>query len=383
MKIEAITLREIHMPLMHFFETSFSRLYNRRILLVTLQCDGITAWSECVAGEDPFYSEETIETAWHVLREYLSPALMSAPIGNASECGARFERVRGHRMAKAALENALWEVAAQQKGISLWKHLGGSQTEIPCGVSIGIQDSVEQLLEKIETELAAGYQRIKVKIKPGWDVSVIERIRQRWPKILLSCDANSAYRPEDFEHLKKLDAFNLLMLEQPLWNDDIFYHAQLQQQLKTAICLDESIVSRRSAQLALQLKACRIINIKVGRIGGFSEAIAVHNICKSAGVPVWCGGMLESGIGRAQNIALSSLPNFTLPGDVSASRRYWKEDIVEPEITVSPTGTITQRNLPGSGYKVKEKFIEKLTVRKEELRPQSSAVVPASLGSKN
>lgn len=383
MKVEVITLREIHMPLMHFFETSFSRLYNRRILLVTLQCDGITAWGESVAGEDPFYSEETIETAWHVMRDYLAPVLMSAPITSASECGARFERVRGHRMAKAALENGLWEAEAQQKGIPLWKHLGGSLTEIPCGVSIGIQDSVEQLLEKIETELAAGYQRIKVKIKPGWDVSVIESIRQRWPKILLSCDANSAYRLEDFEHLKKLDAFNLLMLEQPLWNDDIFQHAQLQQQLKTAICLDESIVSRRSAQLAVELKACRIINIKVGRIGGFTEAIAVHNICKSAGIPVWCGGMLESGIGRAQNIALSSLPNFTLPGDVSASRRYWKEDIVEPEITVSPQGTISQRNQPGSGYKVKEKFIEKLTVRKEELRAQTSTAVPASIVSRS
>lgn len=383
MKVEAISLREIHMPLMHFFETSFSRLYNRRILLVTLQCDGITAWGESVAGEDPFYSEETIETAWHVMRDYLAPVLMSAPITSASECGARFERVRGHRMAKAAIENALWEAEAQQKGIPLWKHLGGSLTEIPCGVSIGIQDSVEQLLEKIETELAAGYQRIKVKIKPGWDVSVIESIRQRWPKILLSCDANSAYRLEDFEHLKKLDAFNLLMLEQPLWNDDIFQHAQLQQQLKTAICLDESIVSRRSAQLAVELKACRIINIKVGRIGGFTEAVAVHDICKSAGIPVWCGGMLESGIGRAQNIALSSLPNFTLPGDVSASRRYWKEDIVEPEITVSPQGTISQRNQPGSGYKVKEKFIEKLTVRKEELRAQTSAAVPASIVSRS
>lgn len=383
MKVEAISLREIHMPLMHFFETSFSRLYNRRILLVTLQCDGITAWGESVAGEDPFYSEETIETAWHVMRDYLAPVLMSAPITSASECGARFERVRGHRMAKAAIENALWEAEAQQKGIPLWKHLGGSLTEIPCGVSIGIQDSVEQLLEKIETELAAGYQRIKVKIKPGWDVSVIESIRQRWPKILLSCDANSAYRLEDFEHLKKLDAFNLLMLEQPLWNDDIFQHAQLQQQLKTAICLDESIVSRRSAQLAVELKACRIINIKVGRIGGFTEAVAVHDICKSAGIPVWCGGMLESGIGRAQNIALSSLPNFTLPGDVSASRRYWKEDIVEPEITVSPQGTISQRNQPGSGYKVKEKFIEKLTVRKEELRAQTSTAVPASIVSRS
>lgn len=383
MKIEAITLREIRMPLMHFFETSFGRIYSRRILLVTLHCAGLTAWGECVAGEDPFYSEESIETAWYVIREYLARALMSAPIKTASDCGARFERVRAHRMAKAALENAVWEAEAQQKGIPLWKHLGGSRTEIPCGVSIGIQDSVEQLLEKIEGELAAGYQRIKVKIKPGWDVSVVERIRKRWPKILLSCDANSAYRLQDFEHLKKLDAFNLLMLEQPLWNDDIFYHAQLQQQLKTAICLDESIVSSRSASMAVEMRACRIMNIKVGRIGGFTEAIAVHNICRDAGIPVWCGGMLEAGIGRAQNIALSSLPNFTLPGDVSASSRYWKEDIVEPEITVSSTGTIQQRNAPGIGYKVKEKFIEELTVRKEELRPQASAVVPASLGSRN
>jgi O-succinylbenzoate synthase len=382
-KVEAVTLREIRMPLMHFFETSFGRIYSRRILLVALRCDGITAWGECVAGEDPFYSEESVETAWYVIREYLGPALMSAPINRASDCGARFERVRAHRMAKAALENALWEAEAQQKGIPLWKHLGGSRMEIPCGVSIGIQDSVEQLLEKIEGELAAGYQRIKVKIKPGWDVSVVERIRKRWPKILLSCDANSAYRLEDFEHLKKLDAFNLLMLEQPLWNDDIFYHAQLQQQLKTAICLDESIVSSRSASMAVEMKACRIMNIKVGRIGGFTEAIAVHNICRDAGIPVWCGGMLEAGIGRAQNIALSSLPNFTLPGDVSASRRYWKEDIVEPEITVSSTGTIQQRNTPGIGYKVKEKFIEELTVRKEELRAQSATVAPASIGSRN
>lgn len=377
MRIEAVTLREIQMPLVHFFETSFNRIYSRRILLVALHCDGMTVWGECVAGEDPFYSEESIETAWYVIREYLAPALMSAPINNARECGARFERVRAHRMAKAALENALWEAEAQQKGIPLWKHVGGSRMEVPCGVSIGIQDSVEQLLEKIETELAAGYQRIKVKIKPGWDISVVERIRTRWPNILLSCDANSAYRLEDLEHLKKLDAFNLLMIEQPLWNDDVFFHAQLQKQLKTAICLDESIVSSRSAGIAVELKACRIMNIKVGRIGGFSEAIAVHNICQSAGIPVWCGGMLEAGIGRAQNIALSSLPNFTLPGDVSASRRYWKEDIVEPEITVSASGTITQRNFPGSGYKVREDFIEELTVRKEEMRAHAASVVPA------
>ena len=374
MKVEAITLREIQMPLVHFFETSFGRTYSRRILLVKVQCEGVTAWGECVAGEDPFYSEESIETAWYVIREYLAPALLGATLSSAKDCRERFARVRSHRMAKSALENALWDAEAQQRKIPLWKHLGGTQQEIPTGVSIGIQDTPEQLLEKIEAELAAGYQRIKVKIKPGWDYDIIKRIRARWPKILLSCDANSAYRLEDFEHLKRLDEFNLLMIEQPLWNDDIYYHAQLQRQMKTAICLDESIVDARAARVAMELKACRIVNIKVGRIGGFREAIDVHDVCQAAGVPVWCGGMLESGIGRAQNIALSSLPNFKLPGDVSASRRYWKEDIVEPEITVSSTGTIAQRDGAGLGYVVKEDLIEKLTARKETLRASSAKV---------
>ena len=378
MKIEAVTLREIHMPLVHFFETSFGRTYSRRILLVTLHCQGLTTWGECVAGEDPFYSEESIETAWYVLRDYLAPALIGKDLKRGAECAALFERVRGHRMAKAALENACWVAEAQEKNLPLWQLLGGSRKEIACGVSIGIQDSVEQLLEKIESELAAGYQRIKVKVKPGWDVAVLARIRKRWPKIVLSCDANSAYRLEDFEHLKKFDEFGLLMIEQPLWSDEIFQHATLQKQLKTDICLDESIHSARDAEAAIELGACRIINLKVGRLGGFSEAIATHDICRQHKIPVWCGGMLESGIGRAQNVALSTLENFRLPGDVSASQRYWKEDIVEPEIEVSAQGTIAINDQTGTGYRVREDLIEKLTARKEEVRRGAGASAPSS-----
>jgi O-succinylbenzoate synthase len=268
-------------------------------------------------------------------------------------------------MAKAALENAVWDAEAQEKGTPLWKLLGGTQREIACGVSIGIQDSHEQLLQKIETELAAGYQRIKIKVKPGWDVEVLEKIRARWPGILLSCDANSAYTLADSDRLKGFDRFNLLMIEQPLWSDDFYFHARLQKQLLTAICLDEVIRSARDAEAALELAACRIVNIKVGRIGGFSEAILVHDVAQAFNVPVWCGGMLESGIGRSHNVALSTLPNFKLPGDVSASKRYWKEDIIEPEVEVSPEGTITVGDKPGRGYELRKDLIEKLTVRKE------------------
>jgi len=368
MKIEAITLREIHMPLVHFFETSFSRTYSRRILLATVHCEGVEGWGESVVGEDPFYSSEWIESAWPTLKHYLIPALLGKKIESARECPALFAKVRGHQMAKAGLENAIWEAESLQKNLPLWKLLGGTRSEIPCGVSIGIQDSVDQLLEKIQTELAAGYRRIKVKVKPGWDVNVLEKIRSRWADITLSCDANSAYTLDQVEHLRKFDQFHLLMIEQPLWNDDIYYHARLQKEVRTAICLDESIVSARSAAFALETGACRIINIKVGRVGGFTEALAVHDVCQAHNVPVWCGGMLETGIGRAQNIALSTLPNFSLPGDVSASKRYWKEDIIEPEVEVSLQGMIAISNQPGRGYRIKPDLIEKLTVRKETLR---------------
>jgi len=369
MKIEAITLREIRMPLVHFFETSFGRIYSRRILLTSVRCDGLTGWGECVTGEDPFYSSEWIDSTWLTMARYLAPAIVGRQIESGRECPALFAQVRAHRMAKAALENALWDVEAQQKNLPLWKLLGGSRREIACGVSIGIQDSIEQLLEKIQTELAAGYRRIKVKVKPGWDVNVLEKIRSRWSDITLSCDANSAYTLDQIEHLRAFDQFNLLMIEQPLWDDDIYYHARLQKELRTAICLDESIVNARAAAFALESGACRIINVKVGRLGGFTEAIKVHDLAQQHKVPVWCGGMLESGIGRAHNIALSTLKNFALPGDVSASKRYWKEDIVDPEVSVSPQGSITVADQPGRGYQVKEDLIEKLTVRKETITP--------------
>ena len=368
MKIEAVTLREIHMPLVHFFETSFGRTYSRRILLVTVHCEGVDGWGEPVVGEDPFYSSEWIESSWPTLIHYLIPALLGKRIESARECPALFAKVSGHRMAKAGMEDALWEAEALQKGQPLWKLLGGTRSEIPCGVSIGIQDSVEQLLEKIQTELDAGYRRIKVKVKPGWDVNILERIRSRWADITLSCDANSAYTLDNLEHLRKFDQFNLLMIEQPLWNDEIYYHARLQKELRTAICLDESIVSARSAAFALDIGACRIVNMKVGRVGGFSEALAIHDLCQAQKIPMWCGGMLETGVGRAQNIALSALPNFSLPGDVSASKRYWKEDIIDPEVEVSSQGMIAVSDKPGTGYRIKPDLIEKLTVRKETLR---------------
>ena len=373
MKIEAITLREIHMPLVHFFETSFGRTTERRILLVTLHTNGPEGWGECVAGEDPFYSEESIDTAWYAAERYLAPALLGKNVDHGTDAPALLGKIRGHRMAKGAVENALWDAEAQERQIPLWKLLGGTQKELACGVSIGIQNSHEQLLEKIATELKAGYRRIKVKCKPGWDVEVFEKIRARWPNIVLSCDANSAYTLEQIDHLRKFDQFNLLMIEQPLWHDDFYFHAQLQKQIKSAICLDEAIHGRRDAQAAVELGSCRIINIKVGRVGGFSEAIAIHNVADKAQLPVWCGGMLEAGIGRSHNIALSTLPNFTLPGDVSASKRYWKEDIIEPEVEVSAQGFIKVPDTPGRGFKLRPDLIEKLTVRKQTLRADVSS----------
>ncbi len=368
MKVEAITLREIRMPLVHPFETSFGRTTERRILLATVHCEGVAGWGECTTGEHPFYCEESTDTAWHVLVHYLAPALLGRQISGGADCPRVFAQIKGHRMAKATLENAVWEAEARQKGTPLWKLLGGSRRQIECGVSIGIQETAEKLMETIATELAAGYRRIKLKVKPGWDVKVLEQARARWPQILLSCDANTAYTLDDTEHLKSFDRFRLLMIEQPLWADDFYFHARLQKQLATPICLDEAIHHARDAEAALDLGACRIVNIKLGRVGGFSEARQVHDVCQARGVPVWCGGMLESGVGRAHNIALSTLENFRLPGDVSASKRYWKEDIIEPEVEVTPQGLIEVPDQPGTGYAVREAAIDRLTVRKECFR---------------
>ncbi|HEX3436858.1 MAG TPA: o-succinylbenzoate synthase [Pseudacidobacterium sp.] len=368
MKIEAIILREIRMPLVQPFQTSFGITTDRRIMLVEIRAEGLTGWGECVAGEHPYFSDETIDTAWLVATQELAPALASADPEHGGKCPGIFRQVRGHRMAKAALENAVWDLEAQMRGISLAELLGGTREVIACGVSIGIQPTIEKQLAEVEKELAAGYQRIKLKCKPGWDVDMFEAVRTRWPDILLSCDANSAYRMNDMNHLVNFDDFDLLMIEQPLWSDDFYFHSMLQKRINTPICLDESIRNRRDALAAIEMESCSIINIKNGRVGGFSEAIAVHNAAEERGIPVWCGGMLETGIGRSHNIALSSLENFSLPGDVSASKRYWKEDIIEPAVEVSSKGEIQVPTSPGRGYEVRTDLIDRLTVRKEEVR---------------
>ena len=368
MRIDAIILRELHIPLVRPFETSFGVTRNRRVILTEIQSEGLTGWGECTAGEHPFFSAESTDSAWAVIVNELGPVLAAEPPQHGGECPSIFRRVRGNRMAKATLENAIWDIEAQREAVPLYQLLGGEREVIPCGVSLGIQPSIPELMAVIEKELAAGYRRIKLKCKPGWDVEVFAKVRTRWPDIMLSCDANSAYRLGDADHLVSFDAFDLLMIEQPLWHDDFFYHSMLQKRLETPVCLDESIHNRRDALAAIEMESCRIINIKLGRVGGFSEAIAVHNAAQERGIPVWCGGMLETGIGRAHNIALSTLENFTLPGDVSASARYWAEDIIEPEVKVTSAGEIAVPDTPGRGYEVRADLIERLTVRKETIR---------------
>jgi o-succinylbenzoate synthase len=367
-KIDQVEIRELKLPLVHFFETSFGRTSTRRIVLVRVLADGLTGWGEVTCGEEPLYSHETPETAWHILRDFLIPWTLGREWTSASEVAPRYRPIRGHNMAKAALENALWDIEAQQKGISQAELLGGTLKEIACGVSLGIQNSIEELLDQIERELEAGYQRIKVKIKPGWDVQVLDRIRSRWPRLPLMVDANSAYTLADLPHLRQFDRFYLMMVEQPLGWRDLLDHAKLQRELSTPICLDESIQGADDARQAVEIGACKIINVKLGRVGGFTSAQQVHAFCRAQSVPLWCGGMLESGIGRAHNIAMSALPGFVLPGDVSASRRYWHEDIIDPEVTVTPQGTIRVPQTPGLGYVPNLERIEKATVRKEDFR---------------
>jgi len=368
MKIDAIYLRELNLPLVRPFQTSFGITTDRRVVLAEIHSEGLIGWGECTAGEHPHFSEESVDSCWNVIVDELGPLLASSEPENGGQCPRIFSVVRGNRMAKATLENAIWDLEAQRLGISLSQLLGGVRDVIPCGVSIGIQSSIPELLDLIEREVSAGYQRIKLKCKPGWDVEVFERVRHRFPGITLSCDANSAYRLKDSDHLASFDAFDLLMVEQPLWYDDFYYHSMLQKRLSTPICLDESIRNRRDALAAIEMESCRIINIKLGRVGGLSEALAVHNAAFERGIPVWCGGMLESGIGRSHNIALSTLENYSLPGDVSASSRYWAEDIIEPEVTVSSKGEIVVSDAPGRGYEVRTDLVDRLTVRKQEIR---------------
>ncbi len=369
LKIESVELREIKLPLIHFFETSFGRTFERRMVIARVRdADGGEGWGECTAGEGPFYNEEWTGAAWETLRTYLAPMAMSAEIERAADISGLMRKVRGNRMAKAAIETACWDLEARHLGIPLWKHLGGVRDEIPCGVSIGIQDSVEQLFEKIEKELAAGYQRIKIKIKPGWDIKVVEAVRQRFPDILLMGDANSAYTLADAPMFQAMDQFNLMMFEQPLAHDDMLDHSKLQAEIATPVCLDESIHSADDARKALELKACRIINVKLGRVGGYAEAKSLETVAREGGIPVWCGGMLETGIGRAHNIAMATLAGFTLPGDVSASSRYWEEDIIEPPVLVSTKGTIKAPTGPGIGYEVNMRRLDAVTIRKETCR---------------
>ncbi len=367
MRLREITLREVQMKLVAPFETSMESTDVRRIILVEADVDGTVGWGECTAGEHPYYSPEDTDTEWHVLRDYLWPMLNGKDFASAAEIWGLLERVRGHNMAKGALEAAIWDAEAKQKGVPLWKLLGGTREEISSGVSIGIKDSLEDLVAAVRTELAAGYQRVKIKIKPGKDLEPVKRLRQEFPHIKLMVDANSAYHKEDWPLLKQLEGFYLMMIEQPLGWDDLFGHVELQKKLDTPICLDECIHTAEQAEAAIVLGACKIINIKLGRVGGYTVARRIHDLCRQNSIPVWCGGMLESGIGRAHNIALSTLPNFSLPGDVTASRRYWHEDIIEPEVTVSPQGTIRVPTEPGIGFAPRRDFIEKITVRKERL----------------
>jgi o-succinylbenzoate synthase len=365
MRIESITLRELEMRLKSPFETSFGVTQMRRILLVEMIADGITGWGEVTTGEAPSYNYETTDTAWHIISDFITPLVIGKELSAATEVPPLLYGIRGHQMAKAGVENAVWDIEAQQQDISLSKLLHGTLNEIACGVSLGIRENPESLVRKVEEELGKGYQRIKLKIKPGKDLDFVSAVRKKFPDATLSVDANSAYSLSNTEHLKKFDQFRLLMIEQPLQWDDIYSHSKLQPQVKTALCLDECINNASHAEAAIELGACRIINLKLGRVGGHTEARSVHDVCAKHSIPVWCGGMLESGIGRAHNVAMSTLPNFTLPGDVSASQRYWDEDIIEPEVEVSSRGTIRVPERPGIGYNVKRELVERLTVRKK------------------
>ena len=365
MKIDRVELIQIELSLVHFFETSFGRTYSRSIVLVKAYGDGLVGYGECVAGKAPLYSYETTETCWYVLKEFLVPLVLNKELAGASVVYDMLSSIRGHRMAKAGLENACWDLEAKLRGVPLFRLLGGERDTISSGVSLGIEDSQDELLTRVKHYLSLGYRRIKVKIKPGWDIDMLSALRRSFPEAPLMVDANGAYTLEDMDILKRLDDYHLMMIEQPLHYEDLADHARLQSQLRTPLCLDESITSTRQGERAIELGSCRIINIKQGRVGGLSQAKLLHDICLANRVPVWCGGMLESGIGRAHNIALSTLKNFTLPGDISASDRYYKEDIIDPPVTVDKNGNITVPTEPGIGFLPNQSRIDRITTRRE------------------
>jgi O-succinylbenzoate synthase len=368
MKIESIELRYVKMKLVSPFKTSMGTDFFVDHIIIKVESGGIIGWGECVAEGNPFYSSETVNTSWHILKDFIIPTVVGKRISNIGETIRRWNHIRGHRMAKAGLESALWDLFAKRKNISLSKLMGGVRNKIDVGVSIGIQKSEKDLLKKVEGYIQEGYKRIKIKIQPGYDVYPVKLLRKHFPDILLQVDANSAYSLKDKIKIKKLDEFNLLLIEQPLGYEDIYQHSKLQRELKTPICLDESIHSLDDTIAALELDACRVINIKPGRVGGFTESIKIHNYCMKKKIPIWCGGMLETGIGRAGNVALASLKNFTLPGDISASKRYFEQDIVEPEFTVEKDGTIKVPEGSGIGVEINKKLLDKFTVSKELFR---------------
>jgi len=365
MKIERIELLLLNLPYVHFFETSLGREEEREFIIVKVLAEGICGYGEVVADKRPLYSYETTSTAWHVLKDYLIPLIFKKSISNPQDFFKEANRFRGHPMAKAGLELALWDLKAKKENLPLWKLYQGIREEIPSGVSVGIQESTAELLERIHDFLQEGYQRVKIKIKPNWDVEVLHEVRERFPRIKLQADANGAYTIEDKETLKRLDEFDLLMLEQPFPPYDLWDHSQLQQELKTPLCLDESILSAETARQAFEMGSCRVINIKVGRVGGIVEARKIHDFCEKKSIPVWCGGMLESGIGRAHNLHLATLPNFKFPNDLSASKRYYAEDLIEPPVEITKKGTIKVPGLPGVGVSVQEERIRKATFPKK------------------
>ncbi len=376
LRVHAVEIRLLRLDLVEPFETSFGRVGSRLIVLVKLEGEGLEGWGEIVAGERPLYSYETVGTALHVVREYFAPALLRAPLSGLAELAQRLSVYRGHPMARAGLELAFVDLLARSRGESVASVLGGVRERIAAGVSLGIQSRVADLLERIERYLGLGYRRIKLKIKPGWDVDVVAEVRRRFPGIPLSVDANAAYTLADRDHLKRLDGFSLLMIEQPLDHDDLLDHAELQRTLETVLCLDESISGVRAARQAIALGSCGIVNLKVGRVGGYAEALAIHELCLSRGVPLWCGGMLESGVGRAHNIALASLPGFTMPGDISASRRYFARDIIIPEVEVSADGMVEVPRGAGLGFEVDRDSVAAATesVERFTLRGETVAV---------
>jgi O-succinylbenzoate synthase len=365
-KIDQAELLLFPLPLTAPFETSFGSIDHREIIVLRLQAGGITAYGECAADVDPLYSSETNSICWEILKKYLTPMLKDCR--TISQFLESSSPIRGHNMSKATIELGLWDLLAKSQNVPLFRLWNGTKQKIPCGVSVGLQKDIPSLLRKIESHLEEGYRRIKIKIKPGRDIDLIKAIRSELPDIPLMADANAAYTLDQVGIMKNLDQFNLMMIEQPLHYEDIYEHSILQAQVRTPICLDESVHSLRAARAALQLKSCKIINIKTGRVGGHTESIGIHDLAQSQNIPVWCGGMLESGIGRAHNLALASLPNFSLPGDTSASSRYWHRDIINPPVTIDREGFATIPDRPGIGYDVDTEFLNSLVQQRETIR---------------